>query len=103
VVKLVFIRLPDGKKYTVDAAAGQSLMAAAITHNIPRILGECGGACACGTCHVYIARAEQQKLPPLSLPEEDILAFLAGLKPESRLACQIPLTEDMEELTVYLP
>jgi len=102
-VKLIFIHLPDGKKYEIHAKSGQSVMEAAIANRIPRIIGECGGACACGTCHVYIEKAAQKNLPAAAAMEEDILAFIDKAKPTSRLACQIDLTENMQELTLYLP
>lgn len=102
-VKLIFIRLPDGERYEIDADCGQSLMEAAVNSGIPRIIGECGGACSCGTCHIYIDKAWREKLPPAAIMEEDMLAFIDKVKPVSRLACQISLSEEMDGMAVYLP
>jgi len=96
--------LNDGRRRGVDVPAGYSVMRAAITQNVPGIDAECGGACACGTCHVYLAPADVVRVPPPSAAEREMLeAVAAELRPESRLSCQILLTETLHGLVVHLP
>lgn len=102
-IKLIFICLSDNKKYEVETEGGQTLMEAAVAHKIPHIAAECGGACSCGTCHIYIDAFWQKIMPPLSAQEEDMLIFADKRQSSSRLACQIPITDDMDGLTVYVP
>jgi len=79
-------------------------MLAAIDHNIPGIMAECGGACACGTCHVYIDPADLSRLPaPQPMELEILSAVAADRRPESRLSCQIALSDALDELTVHVP
>lgn len=98
-----FIRKRDGKRYDARALPGQSLMEAALAHNIPGILGECGGVCACGTCHIYLDETAAKSVPPMNMHEEDMLSLLDKAQAFSRLACQIILTEEMDGMCVYLP
>jgi ferredoxin, 2Fe-2S len=101
--RLIF-RLPDGSAHAVDAANGASVMQAAIHANIRGIEAECGGACACATCHVYVDDASAGLLP---LPEPDERDMLEGVaaerRPNSRLACQITISDTMDGLTVQIP
>lgn len=100
--KVTFIA-HDGTPHEVQAAAGQSLMLAAVTNGVPGIDADCGGACACATCHVYVPEAWAGKLPEQGQMEKDMLNFSAELRDNSRLACQIPITEALDGLTVHMP
>ena len=94
----------DGRSVTLDIADGWSLMQGATANGVEGILGECGGSCACATCHCYVDAARLSELPP---PSEDELAMLehaaAERRPNSRLACQIKASPALEGLTITLP
>ena len=92
-----------GKARNVDAEPGSTVMETAIKHGIPGIEAECGGACACATCHVYIDDAWREKVGEPSPMEEDMLDFAFEVKPNSRLTCQIKVREDLDGLTVRTP
>ena len=100
--KVTFIA-HDGTPHEVQATAGQSLMLAAVTNGVPGIDADCGGACACATCHVYVGAPWAEQLPPQSQMEQEMLNFSAEFRPESRLACQIPVTDALDGLTVSMP
>ena len=95
---------PSGRAVAVDVTEGWSLMQAAVAHGVDGIVGECGGSCACATCHCYVDEARLADLPP---PEEGELAMLdcvvAERRPTSRLACQIKAAPAMEGLRLTLP
>lgn len=95
---------PSGRAVGVDVTEGWSLMQAAVAHGVDGIVGECGGSCACATCHCYVDEARLADLPP---PEEGELAMLdcvvAERRPTSRLACQIKAAPGMEGLRLTLP
>ncbi len=93
----------DGTAHTVPATNGLSLMRAAIDNNVPGIDADCGGSCACATCHVYITPEWQSKLGEQSKMEEDMLDFAAETKPNSRLACQIEVSDALDGLVVTMP
>ena len=93
----------NGKSHTVTAEVGLSLMRAAIDNNVPGIDADCGGSCACATCHVYIAAPWEAKLGAQSVMEQDMLDFAAATHNNSRLACQIEITEALDGLTVSMP
>lgn len=101
--KVTFIT-HDGKKFAVDAAVDSSAMEAA-THNfVPGIDGDCSGALACGTCHVFVTDAWANKLPqPAEGAEKELLLLLDNYEPHSRLACQIKLTDDLDGLVLKMP
>jgi len=92
-----------GTTRTVDAQAGATVMEAAIHNGIPGIEAECGGACACATCHVYIDEAWRETVGPPSPMEEDMLDFGYEVKPNSRLSCQIKVTAALDGLVVTTP
>ncbi len=100
--KVTFIA-HDGTRHEVQAEAGKSLMLAAVNHNVPGIDADCGGCCACATCHVYVGEPWAAKLPAPSAMETDMLGFSAELRENSRLACQIPVTDELDGLTVSMP
>lgn len=91
-----------GEKRTVTAEVGATVMEAAIKNAVPGVVAECGGACACATCHVYVAEAWQGRLPPAQQQEVDMLDFGVAVQENSRLACQIRLTEDLDGLELTL-
>lgn len=93
----------DGTPHAVDAQAGLSLMRAAVDHGVPGIDADCGGNCACATCHVYVDPAWQAGTGSMTPMERDMLGFAAGTQDNSRLACQIVLTDAHDGLVVGLP
>ncbi|HKD28444.1 MAG TPA: 2Fe-2S iron-sulfur cluster-binding protein [Xanthobacteraceae bacterium] len=101
-VKITFIE-NDGKSRTIDAEAGSTVMETAIKHGVPGIEAECGGACACATCHVYVDEAWREKVGPPSPMEEDMLDFGYEVRANSRLSCQIKVTEALDGLVVATP
>ncbi|MCY7307927.1 MAG: 2Fe-2S iron-sulfur cluster binding domain-containing protein [Rhodoferax sp.] len=93
----------NGKPHQVEAVVGLSLMRAAVDNNVPRIDAHCGGACACATCHVYVDAAWQGRTGVRTTMENDMLNFAAVTQANSRLACQIPITEALDGLVVTMP
>ena len=101
--KITFID-SSGTARTVDAELGSTVMETAIRNNIPGIEAECGGSCSCGTCHVYVEEARIATLPAPDANEVAILDFVAAeVKPESRLACQIKVTPELDAMVVRVP
>ena len=94
----------NGTEHTVDVANGLTVMEGARDNNIPGIDADCGGACACSTCHAYIAADWVEKLPAMEAMEEDMLDFAYQPDPaRSRLTCQLKVTDEMDGLVVNLP
>jgi 2Fe-2S ferredoxin len=93
----------EGTARTVEAEIGATVMETAVNNDIPEILATCGGSCACATCHVYVAEEWFERLPPPALEESDMLDTAHDLKPNSRLSCQIVVTEELDGLTVTTP
>jgi 2Fe-2S ferredoxin len=100
--KITFID-SDNKSVTVDAETGSTVMETAIKNSIPGIEAECGGACACATCHVYVDEAWRPKTGDATPMEEDMLDFGFDVRPESRLSCQIKVTDELDGLIVRIP
>ena len=100
--KITFID-PSGASRTVDAETGSTVMENAIRNDVPGIEAECGGACACATCHVYVDEAWREKVGPPSPMEEDMLDFGFDVKENSRLSCQIKVTDALDGLVVRIP
>lgn len=92
-----------GTERDVDAADGISVMEAAQLHHVPGIDGDCGGFCACGTCHVYVEDGWYDRLPPMDELERDMLAFAIDVRENSRLGCQIKLDDSLAGLVVRTP
>ena len=92
-----------GVARTVDGEIGSTVMETAIKNGVPGIEAECGGACACSTCHVYVDEAWREKAGEVSPMEEDMLDFAFDVKPNSRLSCQIKVTEALDGLVVTTP
>lgn len=100
---IIFI-LPDRSERIVSGRSGSSVMRAALDHDIPGILGECGGSASCATCHVWVEPAWADRLPVPDLDELDMLQFTeAELRPGSRLGCQIPLDDSLDGLRIEVP
>ena len=93
----------DGSSRTVDVPVGWTVMEGAIKNRIPGIDADCGGACACATCHVYVAPEWFDKLPPREEMEQSMLDFAQELKENSRLSCQLKVNEAMDGLVVTTP
>ena len=100
--KITFVQ-HDGKSQTVTAEAGMTVMEAAKKNLIDGIEAECGGACACATCHVYVEAAWRDKVGKPADMEEDMLDFAFDVREESRLACQIKVTDALDGLVVKVP
>jgi len=100
--KVTYIEF-DGTEHTVDVKPGNSVMEGAIKNNIPGIDADCGGACACATCHVYVDPAWQAPTGERSDMEESMLDFAENLQDNSRLSCQIKVTDALDGLIVRLP
>src|SRR5690606_37139720 len=92
-----------GNQQTVEIPNGLSVMEGAIKHNVPGIDADCGGACACATCHVYVDPAWQDKVPPKGEMEASMLEFALDVKDNSRLSCQIHVTSALDGLVVRTP
>jgi len=100
--KITFIA-HDGNEITVDAEVGMTVMEAAIKESVPGIEAECGGACACATCHVYVDEAWKAATGEPGEMEEDMLDFAFDIRPNSRLSCQIKVTDELDGLRVTTP
>jgi 2Fe-2S ferredoxin len=92
-----------GASRTVEAQDGSTVMETAIRNAVPGIEAECGGACACATCHVYIDDAWTEIVGPPSQMEEDMLDFAFEVRPTSRLSCQIKVAPNLDGLMVTTP
>ena len=97
--KITFIQ-PDGSEQVVDGDPGMTVMETAKKNLVAGIEAECGGACSCATCHVYVDEAWREKIGPPSEMEEDMLDFAFDVRPSSRLSCQIKVTEALDGLIV---
>jgi 2Fe-2S ferredoxin len=102
VPKITYIQ-PDGTENVVEAKAGWSVMESAIKNRVRGIDADCGGACACATCHVYVDEAWTDKTGSPSAMEESMLDFAEGVQDNSRLSCQIKVTDALDGLIVRLP
>ena len=92
-----------GGRRDVTVPAGTTLMRAATDHNVPGIDGDCGGQCACATCHVYVDAAWEGRTGARTSMEEDMLNFAAVTQDNSRLACQITISDTLDGLVVSMP
>lgn len=100
--KITFIQ-PDGTSRTVEAKSGMTVMEAAKLNDIPGIEAECGGACACATCHVYVDAGWREKTGKPAEMEEDMLDFAFDVREESRLSCQIKVADPLDGLVLRIP
>lgn len=93
----------DGRNHELEASNGQSLMEIAVKASVPGIVGECGGACACATCHVYVEDAWSSSVGKPSPLEADMLDFAVDVTEASRLSCQIRLSAELDGLVIRAP
>jgi len=93
----------NGKNHTIEVANGLSVMEGAVQNNIPGIDADCGGSMACATCHVYVKEDWFNKLPKKEDGEEDMLDMAFEPKKNSRLSCQILVSDELNGLIVNLP
>jgi len=100
--KITYIEF-NGAEHVVDVKPGLSVMEGAVKNNIPGIDADCGGACACATCHVYVDAAWKDKIGSQSAMEESMLDFAENVEPNSRLSCQIKVTDALDGLVVRMP
>ncbi len=94
---------PDGVEKIIDVPEGTSLMSAAMENGVEGILGDCGGACSCATCHCYIEDEYFAKLPPAEDIEQSMIEFASEPKENSRLGCQVQVTEELSGIVVRMP
>ena len=100
--KITFVQ-PDGSEQVVEAQTSMTVMETAKKHGVDGIEAECGGACACATCHVYVDDAWTDRVGGPTEMEEDMLDFAFDVRPNSRLSCQIKVTDQLDGLVVRVP
>ncbi len=100
--KITYIAF-DGTETTVNAKEGMSVMQTAVNNGVDGIVAECGGACSCATCHVYVDEGWFDKLPEAQAMEKEMLDFVMSPQPTSRLSCQIKVTAELDGLVVNTP
>ena len=93
----------NGKSHTLEVANGLTVMEGAVQNNIPGIDADCGGSCACATCHVYVDEKWFKKLPNKENAEEDMLDMAFEPKKFSRLSCQLTVSDSLDGLVVKMP
>jgi 2Fe-2S ferredoxin len=93
----------DGTEHAIEVKNGLSVMEGAVKNNIPGIDADCGGACACATCHVHVDAAWIEKTGQASVMEESMLDFADNVTETSRLSCQIPVSDALDGLVVRMP
>ena len=100
--KITFIS-PTGKEFEVEAEIGQTLMQIAVKNDVEGIDADCGGSCACATCHIIVPKEFRPGTGPAHEDESALLDFLDNRRAGSRLSCQIEMTEDLDGMTVRIP
>lgn len=100
--KITYIEF-DGTPHEVDVRPGLSVMEGAIDNNVPGIEAECGGACSCATCHVYVDPAWVAKTGKPDHLEQDMLESAYDIQETSRLSCQIEVSDELDGLVVRMP
>ena len=93
----------NGKEHTIEVANGLTLMEAAVKNAVPGIDGDCGGACACATCMVYVPEEWLAKLPAVETMEETMLDFCERREDNSRLSCQIVASDAIDGIRLQMP
>ena len=95
---------PDGSTTEVEIPAGWSIMEGAVQNGIDKIVAECGGGCACATCHVFVDEAGLDKLEECSDIESDMLECTSEeRRPNSRLSCQLKMADNIDGIVIHLP
>ena len=97
--KIVYIE-PEGDRVEVEVEEGYSVMEGAIMNGVEGIEAECGGACSCATCHCYVREEWWDKLPEMDVIEDSMLEAATERRENSRLTCQIPVTDELDGLTL---
>ena len=92
-----------GVRRSIETTVGENLMRAATDNGVPGIDGDCGGQCACATCHVFVSAPWAERLPAMQAKEHDILEFTKERRETSRLACQIIMTPELDGIEVHMP
>jgi len=100
--KITYVEF-SGTEHAIEVKAGLTVMEGAVKHNVPGIDADCGGACACATCHVYVDAAWTDKVGSPSAMEESMLDFAENVQTNSRLSCQIKVTDALDGLVVRMP
>ncbi len=100
--KITFIEF-NGAEHVVEAEAGSTLMETAVRNMVPGIDADCGGACACATCHVYVDPDWYDRIGERNEMEEDMLDFAFDVRENSRLSCQVKVTDAMDGLIIRVP
>ena len=93
----------DGTEHVLEGEDGMTVMEVAIKNSVPGIDADCGGACACATCHVYVREDWVEKIGKAVEMEEDMLDFAFDVRDNSRLSCQIKVSDAVDGLTLDLP
>jgi ferredoxin, 2Fe-2S len=100
----VTFKLHDGSTRTITASNGESVMQVATNHDVPGIIGRCGGYCNCGTCHVYVDEHWAALLPEAAFEEDALLSESAAERqPNSRLSCQVKLSDALNGIVITIP
>lgn len=99
--KITYIE-PSGERKTFEVPKGSTVMDGAIDNNVDGIIASCGGSCSCSTCHVYVAGEWIAKTGKAHLAEQDTLEFAIDVRENSRLSCQIEVTEELDGLVVQV-
>lgn len=100
--KITFVQ-HTGEKHNISVKAGMSVMEAAVSNGIVGIDADCGGACACATCHIFVDADWCERVGGRSGMEAGMLEFADGVRATSRLACQIKISDALDGLVVHLP
>ena len=100
--KVTYIK-SGGEQRVVEVQPGLSVMEGAVQNGVPGIPATCGGSCACATCHIYVDEAWRSRVGPRNELEESMLEVADDVQPNSRLGCQIKLTEELDGLVVRIP
>ena len=100
--KVTFIE-HGGTVHTFDVAGGQSVMQVAMSNRVPGIIADCGGSCSCATCHVYLDPEWLDRVPPALSAEKDMIDCALHVQDNSRLSCQIELSDALDGIVVRLP
>ena len=102
-MRTLHFHTPAGEHIVLEAQDGVSVMEAAVAANVPGIDAECGGACACATCHVYVEESWAARLPKRTEIEIKMLEFAVAVQPTSRLSCRLVVGPETEGLTMRIP
>lgn len=100
--KITYIAF-DGTRFDVEAQNGSTVMENALRNSVPGVEAECGGACACATCHVYVDEAWTERLPAKTELEIKMLDFAVMVKPTSRLSCRLIVGPEIDGLSMSIP